>query len=190
MKLLKRLIACFLLAMPVLAHADKFSLHDEGDFQPVGQRVEFYDRFGWAGYSVDFDFDFDEDSRALTKGSKLKLRIFKRQGRDWDYTCKSSGKRALAANVNFLLGKGISIVAECRIEAKAFGKLLGLYAEDVGSPGLIFHALIQEGKVVPGAQRGIYLAPAAEIAATELAPYVPTGDDPTALAVVFQSRPQ
>ncbi|MDD5656455.1 MAG: hypothetical protein PHF00_04275 [Elusimicrobia bacterium] len=184
---MKTLLLGLLLLFPAAAAAEKFSLHDEGEFQPLGQRVEFYDRFGWRGYAVDFDFGLDEESRALSRNSRLVLRIRKRDGGTWTYACKASGRQALSANVNFLYGKGISIVADCRIDEKAFAKAVGLHPEDVGVPNLVFHAMIRDGKVYAGAQRGIYFAPSAEAEASELSPYASGSDDPTSLAVVFQS---
>lgn len=185
---MKRLLISLLLLCPAGTAAETFSIHDEGEFLPMGQRVEFYDRFGWRGYEVDFRFGLDERSRELDAKSRLTLRIAKRDGRTWTYTCKSSSRRrALSANVNFVYGKGISVVADCRIDRKAFAKSVGLHPDDVGVPSLVFHALVQDGKVTPGAERGIYFTPAVEIAASELSPYAAGGDDPTSLAVVFQS---
>jgi len=184
---MKRLFFALLLFAPVMARAQRYSLRDEGEFQTLGHRVEFCDRFGWRSYQVDFDFGLDQQNRTLTKDSRLTLRIVKRDGRRWDYTCKARGRRPLNANINFLYGRGISVVVDCRIDEKSFARAVELDPEDVGVPSLVFHAVIQDGKVTPGAQRGIYFQPAVQIAASELSPYAAANEDPASLAVVFQS---
>lgn len=179
--------AVFLLA-PGACFAERFSLKDAGDFAPVGYRVEFADRYGWRSYQVQFDFGIDSGTRSLTKDSKLKLEIHRRDGSKWSYACKSSARRdAIYANINFLYGKGISVVAECRIPEKAFAKAVDLDAQDVGQPNLVFQAMIQDGEVSVGAQRGIYFLPGGQLEASELNAYA-ASNDPTNLAVVFRSR--
>jgi len=172
---------------PRMAWAQKYSLRDAGEFQPMGHGVEFYDRFGWMSYQVDFDFGLDSAGSTLTKGSRLTLRIVKRDGSTWDYDCKAGGRRPLNANINFVYGRGISVVVDCRIEEKYFAQAVELHPDDVGAPSLVFQAMIKDGQVTPGAQRGITLLPATQVAASELSPYLSTDDDPTGLAVVFQS---
>lgn len=184
--LLLLLSACF---FPAGASAEKYSYKEEGDFAPAGHRVEFYDRYGWRSYEVKFSFGLDQSARQLTRESKLELKIKRRKGGSWSYSCRNKGKESIYANINYLFGKGISIVAECRIPEGEFADAVGLHSEDVGQPSLVFHVLVEEGKVAPGAQRGIYFAPGGQIESSELAAYAADHDDPTSLAVVFRQKP-
>lgn len=183
MTTMKALLAALLLAAPACA-AEKYSINDSGDFAPTGQRVEFYDRYGWRSYSVDFDFGLDE-GRTLSRDSKLKLKIQRRNGKSWTFSCKAKGRDAMTANINFLYGKGISVAAECRIPEKEFGRAVDLDPRDVGFPTLIFQAIVSEGQVQPGSQRGIYFLPGGDISTSELAAYASNPED--GLAVVFRS---
>ena len=185
---MKILVLAILCLAPAVARAEKYSLHDAGEFQPLGYGIEFYDRFGWRGYEVDFDFDLDLANLTLGRHSRLKLRIAKRGGGHWDYSCKTGGRRPLAANVNALYGQGISVVVDCGIESRAFAKALALDPKEVGAPRLVFQALVNNGRVLPGAQRGIFLNADGPGTAPELKPYVLGKEDPAGLAVVFQSR--
>lgn len=180
----------FSTACPVGASAGKYSYREEGDFAAAGHRVEFYDRYGWRSYEVTFTFGLDQNARALTKESRLDLKVKRRKGGAWSYSCRNKGQETIYANINYLFGKGISIVAECRIPEDEFAEALGLHAEDVGQPNLVFHVLVEEGKVRPGAQRGIYFAPGGQIESSELAAYAADHDDPTSLAVVFRQKSQ
>ncbi len=182
---MKNLLFAVLMLAPSVAWAQRYSLSDAGEFEPLGQRVEFADRFGWQGYKVDFDFSLDASGRSLADGSRLTLRIDKKGGGHWNYACKAGSSRELHANVNYLTG-GISVVASCRIEARSFAKAVELDSEDVGAPVVVFQALIADGKVLPGAQRGIHFEPAVQIAAAELSAYT-SADDASGLAVVFRS---
>ena len=119
---MKRLVLAVLFLVPGMARAERYFLHDAGEFQPFGYGVEFYDRFGWRSYQVDFDFDLDIANLTLGRDSRLKLRIDKRGGGHWDYSCKTGGRRSLNANVNALYGQGISVVADCRIDNRSFAK--------------------------------------------------------------------
>jgi hypothetical protein len=177
-----------LLLLPGVSFAEKYSLKDQGDFMPSGQRVEFADRYGWQTYQVDFNFGLDQGGRYLSTNSKLKVRITKRDGKTWSYTCKAKGGQPLMANINYLFGKGISIVAECRIPEKNFAKAVDMDAQDVGLPTLVFQVVIQDGEVKPGAQRGLYFVPGGQIESSELNAYAANNEDPTALAVVFRSN--
>ncbi len=185
---MKKTILLALLLVPSAVWAEKYSVKDEGDFAPLGHRVEFADRYGWKSYSVRFDFSLDESNRALTKGSKLTLKIVKRDGKKWDYTCRAKDERGLKANVNFITGKGISVVVDCRIEGKAFAKAVDLDKDDVGLPNLVFHAMIADGQVTPGAQRGLFFQPGGQLDASELNAYAALGEDPSSLAVIFRSN--
>lgn len=181
------LIAALLL-LPALCSAEKYSVRDEGDFAPAGHRVEFADRYGWRSYKVDFDFGLDETNRLLTKDSRLTVKIEKRDGKTWTYSCKARGGNAMTANINFLFGQGISVVAECRIPEKEFAKAVELDAQDVGLPNLVFQAMIQDGAVRPGAQRGLYFMAGGQIESSELNAYASADADPSNLAVVFRSN--
>lgn len=185
---MKMILAAAALLLPALAGAEKFSIRDEGDFAPVGHRVEFADRYGWRGYQVDFDFELDASGRDLTKESKLTVRIARRDGSTWKYSCKRKSRDSIYANVNYLMGTGISIVAECRIPQKEFAKAVNLHPDDVGLPNLVFQAVVQDGQVRAGAQRGLYFMPGGQIESSELNAYAARNDDPTNLAVVFRSN--
>lgn len=182
----KLTLLAVLLALPGLGSAAQYRLKDAGDFAPAGQRVEFADRYGWVGYSVDFEFGLEDGGRALTRGSKLKIQIERRSGGTWTYVCKAKGKDAMTANINFLYGKGISVVADCRIPERQFAKLVDLDWQDVGFPNLVFQVLIQGGQVRPGSQRGVYFVSGAQIESSDLNGYATSGAD--GLAVVFRSR--
>lgn len=175
-----------LLALPGLCSAEKYSVKDAGDFAPLGQRVEFSDRYGWVGYKVDFDFGLEDGGRALSRNSKLTVHIAKRDGTTWTYTCRAKGRDAMSANINHLYGKGISVLADCRIPEKQFAKAVGLDSRDVGFPNLMFQAVIQDGQARPGAQRGVSFMPGGEIESSELNTYASNNED--GLAVVFRSN--
>ena len=181
-------ILAALVLLPSLSFAESYSIKDEGDFAPLGQRVEFADRFGWLSYKVDFHFNLDSASRSLTRDSKLTIHIVKRDGRTWSYTCKAKGGAPMTANINFLYGQGISVVAQCRIAEKDFAKSVDLDKDDVGIPNLVFQALIKDGKVSAGAQRGLYFLPGGQIESSDLNAYAAANDDPSSLAVVFRSN--
>lgn len=155
---MRRALAVLLVLWPAPASAETYRLREEGDFSPAGYRVELYDRYGWRAYRVDFDFGLDPASRTLSRGSTLTLKLARRKGGAWSYTCKAKRERELTANVNFVYGAGISVVASCRLPPQKFAKAVDLDAEDAGQATLVFEAVIQEGKVSPGAQRGIALA--------------------------------
>ncbi len=183
---MKRFLFVAALMIPGLARAHEYVLRDSGEFQPLGQLVEFYDRFGWRSYEVEFDFGLDDTSRSLSSGSRLVLHIVKLDGSRWDYSCKASGRRPLSANINVLFDSRVSVVADCRIDEKSFARAVGLHPDDVGTPDLVFQAIVQDGRASVGAQCGIVLQPSAQSAATELSPYLAASDDPGGLAVVFQ----
>lgn len=185
---MKTLLAVLALSCLSVLNAGAYSLRDEGGFEPTGQRVEFADRYGWDAYRVDFDFGLDAAGRALTDKSKLTLKIVKKDGSAWEYACRAKGKRPLAANINFVHGKGISVVVECRIAENEFAQAVGLDKEDVGSPSLVFHAIVQDGKVLPGAQKGLYFLPSGQIESSELNAYASSEGDPSNLAVYFRSN--
>jgi len=175
-----------LVAVPGVCRAEKYRVKDTGGFQPLGQAVEFADRYRWQSYTVDFDLSLEDNNRALSRGSKLKLRVERRGGGSWSYTCKAKGRSPMTANINFLFGKGISVVAECAIPPKEFAQAVDLDPADVGAPSLLFQVNIEDGKATPGAQKGIFFAPAVSIDAAELNAYAAAAQD--GLAVVFRSN--
>lgn len=180
---MKRALAVLVLLLPALACAEAYQLRDEGDFSPAGYRVEVYDRYGWKVYRVDFDFGLDPASRRLARGSTLKLTIERQDGR-WSYTCKAKREGELSANVNYLYGTGIAVVAACRLPAKKFAKAVDLDAEDVGQPTLVFEAVVQDGKVSAGVQRGVYFSGVPE--SSDLHEYA-SPPDAANLAVLFHN---
>ena len=144
-------------------YAASYSIIDKGDFAPTGQRVEFADLYHWKNYEVQFDFGLDLNQRVLSGDSKLKLRIVKIDGKTWTYTCKAKGKQPLVANTNFIIGKGVSVVAQCRIPENEFAKAVDLHADDVGLPTFVFQVMVEDGQAVSGAQRGFYFNPGGQI---------------------------
>ena len=50
---MKTFLFAVLMLTSAMAWAQRYSLSDAGEFEPLGQRVEFYDRFGWKSYKVD-----------------------------------------------------------------------------------------------------------------------------------------
>lgn len=178
-------LLALLLSVPALCRAETYRIKDQGDFQPQGQAVEFADRFRWQSYSVDFKLELENGAHALARGSKLWLKIVRRDGSKWSYTCKAKGRSPMTANINFLYGSGVSVVAECRIPPKDFADAVDLDQEDVGAPILVFQVNVNEGKAAPGAQRGIAFDAAAPIEASELNAYAAAAQD--SLAVVFHS---
>jgi hypothetical protein len=111
--------------------------------------------------------------------------ITRRDGGDWTYKCKAKGRDAMTANINFVAGRGLSVVAECRIPERDFAKAVDLHPEDVGRPVLVFQALVQEGQVIAGSQKGVYFLPGGQIESSDLNAYAGTSQD--GLAVVFRS---
>jgi hypothetical protein len=180
---MNKLILAALLSLPAAARAHDYELRDSGEFLPLGQFIEFYDRFGWRSYEVEFQFNLD--GAGLSGDSRLSVRIIKKDGKRWSYSCKAS--RALSANINTLYDGRVSVVVDCRIDPKSFAKAVGLHPEDIGAPSLVFQAMVSNGKASPGAQRGIVLPQAAQSWATVLSPYLASADDANSLAVVFQT---
>lgn len=176
------------LLLPGTLRAAPYTLRDSGDFQPSGHRVEFADRYGWRGYEMKFEFGLEPGGRRLTKDSRLSLRITRRSGGDWEYACRARGRKALSSNINFLHGKGVSVVVECAVDQDDFADAVNLGKEDVGLPHLVFHAMVLDGKVTLGAQRGLYIIPSGQFEASELNAYASVNDDPSNLSVVFRSN--
>lgn len=183
---MKIAILSLMLAAPA-AQAAQYNIEDSGDFAPAGHRVEFADRFGWESYSVRFDFGLDE-GRTLSKKSSLSIKVNKRGGGSWTYQCAGKGESRLAANINYIHAKGISVVAECRIATAEFAEAVGLHPDDVGVPNLVFHAVIQDGEVRSGPQKGLYFLPSGVVESSVLNPYATPEDDPSNLAVLFRSQ--
>lgn len=185
---MRKALLAVLMLLPGVLRAERFTVKDAGDFAPSGRPVEFADRYGWRSYQAVFEFSLDEGGHRLSRDSKLTVRIVKRDGKAWSYACRAKDRLPLTANVNFLIGKGINVVAECRIPENEFAKAVGLDKEDVGLPNLVFQALIEEGKARPGTQRGMYFLPGGQLGASEMNAYAAAGGDPSSLAVVFRSN--
>ncbi|MBI5623328.1 MAG: hypothetical protein HY924_06080 [Elusimicrobia bacterium] len=184
----KAVLSVLLVAAASAAEAAPFTLQDEGGFYPAGRPVEFHDRYGWRGYRVRFEFGLDSGGRGLTKDSKLTLQVFMRDGETWEYSCRSKGRDGLTANINEIPGKAVSVVAECRIPEAAFAKAVDLDPLDVGIPNIVFQAVVQDGVVRLGAQRGLYILPTEESATGELGAYASAEHSPSNPSVIFHSN--
>ena len=186
MKRVLSLLALALLASGASA-ADRYRVTDKGGFGSTGRHVEMASRFGWASYQADFDFGLELGKRGVTRDSTLKLTIVRHDGSKWSTKCKAKNPDKMWANVNMLLGKGVSVLAECRVDPKAFAALVDLDEGLVGEPTLVFQALVNDGKAEAGVHKGMYFFSAAEIEAGELASFATRESDPSALGVVFNS---
>lgn len=186
---MKRVLSLFALA--VLASgasaADRYRVTDTGGFGSTGRHVEMASRFGWASYKAEFDFGLELGKRGVTRDSTLKLTIVRHDGSKWSTKCKAKHQDRMWANVNMLFGKGISVLAECRVDPSAFADLVDLDAGLVGEPTLVFQALVNNGVASAGVHKGMYFFSAAEIAAGELASFATSESDPSALGVIFNS---
>ncbi|MFA6317406.1 MAG: hypothetical protein WC943_08305 [Elusimicrobiota bacterium] len=185
---MKAVLSALLLAASSSAMAAPFTVEDEGGFYPTGRPVEFHQRYGWRGYRVRFEFGLDAAGRSLTKDSRLTLQVFMRDGGTWEYSCRARGRSALTANINDIPNKAVSVVAECRIPEKEFAKAVDLDPLDVGIPSLVFHAVVQDGAVRLGAQRGLYIIPTEESATGELGDYASAEHSPSNPSVLFHSN--
>lgn len=170
-------ILTLLLASPAAA---KYRISESGAFAAAGG---FAERHGWRSYSVKFSFDLDLPARALSERSSIELRVELKDGRSWKARCRASDG-SLSANVNALIGKGVSVMSECQLQPSGFAKAVGAKASEVGRPILVFHAMVEGGGARAGQQKGILLVPAGRMAAG-LVPYVSRDGDPSELAVLF-----
>lgn len=187
---MKRLIAAVALAVLASGAAsagDRYEVKDRGGFGSTGRLVEMASRFGWDSYQVDFDFALDQGQRSISKNSVLKLTINRRDGSRWSTKCKAKNADRMWVNVNRLYNKGVSVLAECRIPAGEFARLVKLDEGLVGDPTLVFQAMVKEGSAEAGIQKGLYFLNAAEIEAGELSSFSTREGDPSALSVVFNS---
>lgn len=169
-------------ASPVVA-GDRMTVRDSGGFDPSGRTVEFPDRFGWRGYEAEFSFSFDDDG-SLASSSRLEVAIARRGGGKWKYTCKATSDELTARVVP--LGGRVSIVAECRVKARAFAKAVDLDPEDVGAPMFVFEAVVENGKARAGGQRGLRFRPDAPVASLDLGAYA-ASPDAGGLALLFRA---
>ena len=126
--------------------------------------------------------------RELTRKSSLTLTIKRRDGSEWSYRCRANRSQDMWANINRLYGKGISVLTECRINPKKFGKSVGLDADLVGEPTFVFHVMIKNGKARPGIQKGFYFLEGGQIEASSMSQYSTKYDDPSNLGVLFASQ--
>ncbi|MBI5630921.1 MAG: hypothetical protein HY921_08560 [Elusimicrobia bacterium] len=169
-----------------LAAEPIYRLRDQGKFMPRGQPIEFADRFGWKHYEADLSFGLVLEERALSRDSRLSLKVIRKDSKAWSFTCKARNG-ALQANINLLIGKGISVVMECPIPPKEFSKAVNMDPQDVGEPRLVFQAMVRDGQVGLGPQRGIALPAVGQAEATELGPYLASPEDSGGLSVIFRS---
>jgi opacity protein-like surface antigen len=182
---LKALILTLIFAAP--AAAEKHQVKDEGGFAATGRFVEFQSRYSWQKWKIDFDFNIDPTKRKLSRKSKLKLKITRRNGRTWSYTCKAKREGEMWANINRLYGKGTSAVVQCRIPPKKFAKAVGLDRDLVGEPTLVFQVMINNGKARAGVQKGLYFLVGGQIEASPMNQYASQSGDPSNLGVLFAS---
>jgi len=166
------------------AAAEKYSVTDAGGFGPTGRFVEFSSRYQWASYQAEFDFSVDLDQAQLTRRSKLKIEITRRDGRVWKYVCRS---RDIAAHIVPLYSAGTSVLVECRVNPRKFAKAVGLDVSLVGEPTLVFQVLIKEGKARAGLQKGFYILETEDTRHGSIQAYATPRRDPSALAVLFAS---
>lgn len=167
---------------------ESFRVKDEGAFAQTGRHVEFADRYGWRSYEIDYRFGLDRATRRITDDSNLTLTIRKTDGSKWSYRCRPQEEsRVMWANVNLLIGRGISVLTECRIAPRKFAKAVGLDDDLVGDPTLVFHVMIEDGKPRPGLQKGFYFLAAGQIEASPFNQYATQEDDPSNLGVLFAS---
>lgn len=181
-----------LLAVLVLAASNAFAderyvVKDAGMFAPTGRHVEFADRFGWRGYEAKFDFRFDAESRRMAPDSTLTLTIHRKEGGDWTHRCRAKDTGEMFANINYLYGKGILVVVQCRVKADKFSDSVDLDEEMVGEPTLVFSTWVRDGKAEAGAQKGFYFLAGGQIRSSVMAQYATENDDPTDLSVLFAS---
>lgn len=182
------LLAAALILAASGAYADeRHVVEDAGVFAPTGRHVEFADRFGWRGWEAKLDFRFDPESRRMSEDSTLTVKIARREGRDWSYKCRARNSEEMFANINFLYGKGILVVVQCRVNADKFSDSVGLDSEMVGDPTLVFSAWVRDGQAVAGSQKGFYFLTGGQIRSSVMAAYATDNDDPTDLAVQFAS---
>lgn len=181
---LKTCLAALLLLAPAAASA-RVTVRDAGGFDPAGRTVEFPDRFGWRGYEAKFSFSFSDDG-SMEDDARLDVVILRRRGKKWRYSCRAS-REDLTTRVVRLPGR-TSVIAECRVEPKAFAKAVDLDAEDVGAPVFVFEAVVERGQARAGGQRGLRFRPDAPIASLDLSPFA-ASPDAAGLAVVFRGVP-
>lgn len=166
---------------------ERYTVQDKGGFGRTGRHVEFPSRYGWESYEVDFSFGLERHARALTRRSKLTLKVTMRDGSTWKYRCKASREDEMWANINKLYGKGISILTECRISPKKFAKAVDLDPDLVGDPTLVFHVTVKDGQASVGVQKGMYFVATGDINAGPMRNYAIMQSDPSNLGVIFAS---
>lgn len=178
----------FLLCAAGSVHAERYQVQDEGGFGFTGRRIEFANRYGWKSYKVDYDLDLDVAARRLNRRANLKITITRNDGSTWSYKCKAKDDARMWANVNKMYGKGVSVLTECRVPPKKFAKAVGLDADLVGDPTLVFHVMVNGNEAHAGVQKGFYFEEAGQIEASTMRQYVTLHGDPSELGVLFASR--
>ncbi|PCI36863.1 MAG: hypothetical protein COB53_08200 [Elusimicrobia bacterium] len=178
----------FLVCAVGTAGAERYHVKDEGGFGYTGRRIEFANRYGWKSYKVDYKLDVDTTKRRLNRRSVMKVEITRKDGSTWKYKCKAKHDAMMWANVNKLYGKGISILTECRIPPRKFAKAVGLDADLVGDPTLVFHVMVKGSEARVGVHKGFYFMEAGQIEASTMRQYATRHGDPSELGVLFASR--
>ena len=181
------LVAALLLPAVSAGAGERYRVDDRGVFASTGRHVEFADRYGWASYEARFDFGFGEDGRRMTPDSTLELTVRKRDGSSWSHRCRARDPRELRANVNPLYGKGLLVLAQCRLDPARLAEEVGLDEDEVGEPVLVFGAMIRSGAARAGLQKGIYFLAGGQTRSSVMAQYASEHDDPSQLAVLFVS---
>ncbi|MBI5200322.1 MAG: hypothetical protein HY925_01945 [Elusimicrobia bacterium] len=179
------LLAVLLLSSTGAFADERYVVKDEGMFAPTGRHVEFPDRFGWRGYEAKLDFKFDSESRRMSPDSVLNITVHKSEGGNWSYRCRARDSKEMFANVNFIYGRGILVVVQCRVNPDKFADAVNLDSDMVGEPTLVFSAWIREGKAEVGTQKGFYFQDGGQMRSSVMAQYASQNDDPTDLAVQF-----
>jgi hypothetical protein len=178
----RALLCLLLLSSPAFA-GERMTVRDAGGFDPAGRTIEFPDRFGWRGYEAELMFAFAADG-SLAGGSRLNIKIARRGGGNWKYSCRASNGELTTRVVP--LGGRVSVFAECRVKPRAFAKAVDLDPDDVGAPVFVFEAVVENGTARAGGQRGLRFRPDAPVASIDLSPFA-ANPDAGGLAVVFRA---
>jgi hypothetical protein len=183
------LAGMLLASISLAARAERFSIIDKGGFGNTGRFIELPDRYGWDSYEIKYDLSVDLGSRRLDDDAKLEITIKKKDGDLWRYRCRPSASRRLMwANVNTLMGAGVSVLTECRVDPRRFSYAVDLDPDQVGFPTIVFHARIVNGRAEAGIHKGLYFVKGEGMEAGPMLPYSISDPDPTDLGVLFKSQ--
>ncbi|HAH08283.1 MAG TPA: hypothetical protein DCM05_17450 [Elusimicrobia bacterium] len=183
----KTLLALLTLTLAAPAFAEKYSVTDQGGFGTTGRFIELPSRFGWQSYEVQYDFKLDPSTRRLGD-SKLVLTINKNDGSRWRYRCRTTtDDKTMWANIHPIYGNGTQVLTECRIDPRHFSRAVGLRADEVGEPTLVFAVRIVDGKAEAGVHKGFYFLGGRELEGSSISAYATPEADPSNLGVVFNT---